>query len=83
MPLLLLSQFDNAKVRKIQHIYKRLFILFLIYFYIILRTGVHEIAILRVFSGHLSAFWAVFGCFAGEVSTFIAPEADFVDTCQK
>ena len=46
-------------------------------------TGVHEIAILRVISGHLSAFWAVFGCFAWEVSTFIAPEADFVDTCQK
>jgi hypothetical protein len=46
-----------------------------------LPIGVQQIAILRVFPVHLSAFWAVFACFPGEVSTFIAPVADFVDTC--
>ena len=44
-------------------------------------TGVHEIAILRDIFGHLSVFWALFGGFLGEVSTFIAPVAVFVDTC--
>ena len=48
-----------------------------------MRTGVHEIAILRDILGHLSAFWALFGGFRGEVSTFFAPKADFMDTCHK
>ena len=47
----------------------------------ILRTGVHKNAILRNITGHLSAFLAYFAYCPGEVSTFKAPEAVFVDTC--
>ena len=45
------------------------------------RIGVQKIAILRSFFGHLPLVFAEMRCFGRQVSTFIAPEADFVDTC--
>ena len=45
-------------------------------------TGVQKYAILCDICGYLSGFLADNGCIAGEVSTYIAKEAVFVDTCR-
>ena len=45
-------------------------------------TGVQEIAILRIFSGHLSRFLGQMGCLGRQVSSFFAPVADLLDTCR-
>ena len=46
-------------------------------------TGVQRIAILRILCGHLSAFLPFFSLFRGEVSNYIAPEADLLETCPR
>ena len=43
-------------------------------------TGVQRIAILRILCGHLSAYLPFFSLFRGEVSNYIAPEADLLET---
>lgn len=44
-------------------------------------AGVQKNAILRDISGHLSRFLGEMRCFRGQVPTFIAPVAVFLDTC--
>ena len=44
-------------------------------------TGVQEIAILRNNCVHLPLIFAQMGSLGRQVSTYIAPVADFVDTC--
>ena len=45
------------------------------------KTGVHKNAIVRNIYGHLSGFKAEIGYLSVQVSTFFAPEGDFLDTC--
>lgn len=46
-------------------------------------TGVQEIAILCNNIVHLFIYFAQMGCLERQVSTFIAPVADLVDTCRR